>query len=120
MAHEPPPTREELRDAIRRLLPHRSFEIGYLNIDGSIGIVVRCPCGRTLPWPSWSQGALPSAILAYWLADHDDEMFLTPEQLRARETATIEKADPQVALDAAARLGLPLVYDPDRVMGDKP
>lgn len=88
------PTGNELRDAIRELLPCRTFEIathsGYGLSDvhgpraGQDALIVRCRCGRVLRWPT-AEGSLPADILLYWLADHDDDMFLTPGELTAKQ-----------------------------------
>jgi hypothetical protein len=118
------PTGRELCDAIRELLPHDSFELaavrGY-GINGVHGpgvaedaLVVRCRCGRMLRWPAGAYDPLPMSVLAYWLADHDDDMFLTDEQQRVKHEATVKPFAP--VPDA----GRPLLYDPDNTMRRRP
>lgn len=55
--------------------------------DGPGVLRVLCRCDRALRWV----GELPSDVLAWWLADHDDDMFLTPEQLDRKHN---EQLDP--------------------------
>lgn len=69
------PTGAELRDLLR----HPRFSISFRRLDTRIVIVVHCECGRKLDMLD----SLDGAILLYWLADHDDEMFLTPDEIEA-------------------------------------
>lgn len=75
----PRPAPDELNDTLTHLLPHRRFEIGAILVEGHPALIVRCYCGRTLPWAAWAS-MLPMHVLVAWLADHDDERFLTDEQ----------------------------------------
>jgi hypothetical protein len=99
----PAPTPNEVAEALTRALPHGGFRIDPMPQDGPEVLRVLCRCDRALRWV----GELPSSILFYWLADHDDDMFLTPEQ---RERRYSEQLPPLVAstLDA---LGTQLLSD---------
>lgn len=71
-----------LRDAVTRALPHGVFSISAIPSTDPAAAVrpgvlrIECRCGRALRWV----GTLPSDILIWWLADHDDDMFLTPAE----------------------------------------
>jgi hypothetical protein len=120
------PTAAELRDTLHALLPHRSFELAAVRgLVGDAALMVRCSCGRVLRWPDGSNNALPMDILLTWLADHDDEIFLTPEQLGAKHNATIPPMPVPLTEEYVAKYanrlpdgGRPLVYDPNQVLGD--
>ena len=77
----PPPDQDLtppiLRDHVHQALPHGPFSINPMPWDGPEVLCIMCRCGRTLRWV----GNLPSDILLYWLADHNDDIFLTREQL---------------------------------------
>lgn len=114
MNEHPAPSAAEIRDAIRHLLPHGSFDLtvvyghGIPGInastrDGRDALVIRCRCGRRLDWPTGPGDTLPMDVLLWWLIDHDDEMFLTPRELEARHAATLKPT--QGPLDL---FGLPL------------
>lgn len=140
------PTGNELRDAIRQQLPHRSFELAYARGYGINGVhgpdvetdalIVRCRCGRALRWPI-AYESLPMDILMYWLADHDDDMFLTPGERDARENEQMTRVVFGGGPGASSLLaqisaqfpdlvapppdaGRPLLYDPDGAMGERP
>lgn len=145
------PTGAELHDAIRQQLPHCGFDLtvvyGYgipgVNSntrDGKDALVIRCRCGRRLDWPTGSHATLPMDILMYWLADHDDEMFLTEAERDAKYAQQIQRPitgpfgpfDPdgpflqppdglraqlyRDALIPTADGGRPLLYDPDNAL----
>lgn len=75
----------DLHDTIRGLLPHRDFTISTRRLDTRTVVVAHCRCGRKLDMLD----SLDGSVLLWWLADHDDEMFLTPEQLHAKHNATL-------------------------------
>lgn len=120
MSEGPTQSTTEIRDAIRRLLPHGSFDLTVVrapdipNVNAVVGpknaLAIRCRCGRRLDWPTGD--TLPMDILLWWLIDHDDEMFLTPRELEAKHAARL--AAPPVALDP---FGRPLAYDPLGALG---
>jgi len=133
----------ELHYAIRELLPHRSFSIEIAFIEGAPVLKVRCRCDRALAWYTSDNTALPDSILAYWLADHDDDMFLTDEQQAAKYGAQIPRVVFGSGPGASSLLaqisaefpefaaglpqpkqppegGRPLAYDPDQVLGERP
>jgi hypothetical protein len=87
-AGAPASTPRELAAAIHDALPHGPFETSAQARDGKIYQIIGCGCGRTLQW----LGGLPSDILFRWLADHDDDWFLTAEQLAAKHGTTVETA----------------------------
>ncbi len=135
------PTGNELRD----LLPHGGFSIDTRRLDTRTVVVVHCHCGRRLDMLD----SLPSTILFYWLADHDDEMFLMPDEIKAKHEATIAPltgmempfhhrpqaqmivmdwtpTDPEpvektfTPFPALPEGGRPLLHDPDSAMGERP
>lgn len=120
MSEGPTQSTTEIRDAIRHLLPHGSFDLTVVrapnipNVNAVVGLknalVIRCRCGRRLDWPTGD--TLPMDILLWWLIDHDDEMFLTPRELEAKYAARM--AQSPVTLDP---FGRPLVYDPLGALG---
>lgn len=117
MSEDPTRSAAEIRDAIRRLLPHGDFDLtavrGYgipgVNSNtrnGKDALIIRCRCGRRLEWPAGERGTLPMDILLWWLVDHDDETFLTPRELEVKYGARLKPS--------------PLVYDPLGVLGLPP
>lgn len=103
MTDSSPPSTAVLHDTIRDLFPHGNFSIDFRRLDTRIVIVTRCYCGRKLDMLD----SLDGTILLYWLLDHDDDIFLTPEQLHAKYEATIKP------LPEGSR---PLLYDPDTAL----
>jgi hypothetical protein len=80
-----PKTADELIEAARDALPHGKFRIRPGVILGTPFLTAVCRCGRAHPF----LGDLGDDLLIRWLADHDDEAFLTAEQQRARDEATV-------------------------------
>lgn len=98
------PTPRELRDTVTRALPHGSFTIDTPTPEGVFR--VRCRCNRALKWV----GPLPSDILLYWLADHDDEMFIDHADREARYAAAIDMKVRSL-LVSTWPLGMPLAKE---------
>lgn len=73
----------EVVDALRDLLPHGAFTISTRRLDTRAVVVAHCRCGRKFDMLD----SLPSDVLLWWLVDHDDDMFLTADQLEAKWSA---------------------------------
>lgn len=84
------PTPDELEASWRETLPHRRFKLRVDTIADVPVLAVVCACGRAHPFLH----GLDSGTLARWLADHDDEMFLTDDQVRSLHEARIDRAEP--------------------------
>lgn len=93
-----------VRDAVTQTLPHGRFDISPMPDHGPEVLRVRCFCGRALRWV----GQLPSDLLLAWLADHDDEIFLTQAQLDERAGAR---------LDPSSLAATPSLFSPGIVAG---
>ena len=76
----------ELEAHIHEDLPHGSFKLTAQVLGATAVQFIVCRCDRSLPWI----GNLPSGILIRWLANHDDDSFLTAEQFAAKHSATID------------------------------
>lgn len=77
----------DLHDTIRRLLPHRDFTISTRRIDTRTVVVAHCRCGRKLDMLD----SIDGSVLLWWLADHDDEMFLSPGELAAKQEEQLHR-----------------------------
>jgi hypothetical protein len=89
----------DIAETWRETLPHRSFKLRIDDYAGVSVIAVECACGRAWPF----LGSLDSRTLARWLADHDEEIFLTAEEIRTMHEAKIDLAHVE---------GVPLPYPP--------
>lgn len=88
------PTPRELHDTMEAALLHGDFTVTVSRIlDGRKVMAVYCDCGRKLEMLD----SLDSGILLWWLADHDDPMFLSPDELErwARQTVRFAAGWPE-------------------------
>jgi hypothetical protein len=88
MNHDNPRAAEETLAELRRALPHGKFKLRTDIYAGVPTVAVVCPCGRAQPFPH----GLDDDLLIRWLADHDDDQFLTPEQRHSRDEAVVQFA----------------------------
>lgn len=99
MSDYPAQSGADLYDIVRQALPHGGFDLAAVmrgqgvreanpaTYNSRDALVILCRCGRRLEWPAGE--TLRMDILIYWLADHDDEMFLAPDEIEFRHSATL-------------------------------